>query len=201
SQTRRRPDLRHARSTTPPPAGGLGRPARASSARRGAPPAGPLRPFLPTAPSPSRPRGQVWPLPAPVGPRLTGLKHKPRRTTTMPNDDLACAHAESAALLNLDPDKLSPADALKCDLVSALRLVVDDELARATSGNGADLGKLIVAVEHLTGFMRDAKSAEPEDKEEDPNYDWTKDPDSPKYKLKAYLDLSIEAAREDERYN
>ena len=75
------------------------------------------------------------------------------------------------------------------------------ESARATSGNGADLGKLIVAVEHLTGFMRDAKSAEPEDEEEDPNYDWTKDPDSPKYKLKAYLDLSIEAAREDERYN
>ena len=63
------------------------------------------------------------------------------------------------------------------------------------------MGKLIVAVEHLTGFMRDAKSAEPEDEEEDPNYDWTKDPDSPKYKLKAYLDLSIEAAREDERYN
>jgi len=30
----------------------------------------------------------------------------------MPNDDLACARAESAALLNLDPDKLSPADAL-----------------------------------------------------------------------------------------
>jgi hypothetical protein len=54
----------------------------------------------------------------------------------MPNDDLARARAESAALLNLDPDKLSPADALNCDLVSALRLVVDDELARATSGNG-----------------------------------------------------------------
>ena len=29
--------------------------------------------------------------------------------------------------------------ALKCDLVSALRLVIDDELARATSGSGADL--------------------------------------------------------------
>jgi hypothetical protein len=30
----------------------------------------------------------------------------------MPNDDLARALAESAALLNLDPDKLTPADAL-----------------------------------------------------------------------------------------
>jgi hypothetical protein len=58
------------------------------------------------------------------------------------NDDLARARAESAALLNLNPDKLSPAGALKCDLVSALRLVIDDELARAMSGSGADLGKL-----------------------------------------------------------
>ena len=80
----------------------------------------------------------------------------------MPNDDLARARAESAALLNLDPDKLSPADALNCDLVSALRLVVDDELARATSGSGADLGKLIVAVEHLVGFLKEARPAEPE---------------------------------------
>ena len=72
------------------------------------------------------------------------------------HDDLARARAESAALLNLDPDRLSPAGALKCDLVSALRLVIDDELARATSGSGADLGKLIVAVEHLVGFLKEA---------------------------------------------
>src|SRR5262245_64877666 len=76
------------------------------------------------------------------------------------NDDVARARAESAALLNLDPDKLSPAGALKCDLVSALRLVIDDELARATSGSGADLGKLIVAVEHLVGFLKEARPAE-----------------------------------------
>jgi len=47
----------------------------------------------------------------------------------MPNDDLARARTESAALLNLNPDKLTPVDALKCELVSALRLVIDDELA------------------------------------------------------------------------
>jgi hypothetical protein len=76
--------------------------------------------------------------------------------------DTESARAESAELLNLDPDKLTPAQALKCDLVSALRLVIDDELARATSGSGADLSKLIVAVDHLTTFMKDARPAEVE---------------------------------------
>jgi hypothetical protein len=78
----------------------------------------------------------------------------------MPNDDLERARAESAELLGLNPDKLTPAQTLKCDLVSALRLVIDDELARATRGSGADLSKLIVAVDHLTTFMRDASPAE-----------------------------------------
>jgi hypothetical protein len=81
--------------------------------------------------------------------------------------DLASARAESAELLNLDPDKLTPAQTLKCDLVSALRLVIDDELARATSGSGADLGKLIVAVDHLTTFMKDARPTEVETDPED----------------------------------
>ena len=76
--------------------------------------------------------------------------------------DLESARAESAELLNLDPDRLAPAQTLKCDSVSALRLVIDDELARATSGSGADLSKLIVAVDHLTTFMKDARPAEVE---------------------------------------
>src|SRR5262249_51797569 len=142
----RRHAVRHRRRFSRAPTGRPVRHARRSASSRGHGP--PVR----CGHSCQPPRAQAgreakgWPLPAPVGPRLTGLKHKPRRTTTMPNDDLARARAESAALLNLDPDKLSPTDALKCELVSALRLVVDDELARATSGNGADLGKLIVAV-------------------------------------------------------
>src|SRR5262249_40203745 len=75
------------------------------------------------------------------------------------NDDVSRARAESAALLNLNPDELSPAAALKCDLVSALRAVLDDELAKATSGSGADLNRLVVAVEHLVGFLKEANPA------------------------------------------
>jgi hypothetical protein len=78
------------------------------------------------------------------------------------SDDLARARAESAELLNLNPDTLTPAQALKCDLVSALRLCIDDELGRATRGSGADLNKLIVAVDHLTTFLKESRPAEVE---------------------------------------
>src|SRR5262249_62293427 len=79
------------------------------------------------------------------------------------NDDVSRARAESAALLNLNPDELSPAAALKCDLVSALRAVLDDELAKATSGSGADLNRLVVAVEHFVGFLKEANPAKADD--------------------------------------
>ena len=79
------------------------------------------------------------------------------------NDDVSRGRAESAALLNLNPDELSPAAALKCDLVSALRAVLDDELAKATSGSGADLNRLVVAVEHLVGFLKEANPAKADD--------------------------------------
>jgi hypothetical protein len=76
------------------------------------------------------------------------------------SDDLARARAESAELLNLNPDTLTAPQALRCDLVSALRLVIDDELARATRGSGGDLNKLCLAVDRLTEFLRDASPAE-----------------------------------------
>ena len=45
-------------------------------------------------------------------------------------DDLERARREAAELLALDPDKLSPGDRLRCELISALRAAVDDELAK-----------------------------------------------------------------------
>ena len=72
------------------------------------------------------------------------------------------ARREAAELLNLDPDNLSPAAALKCDMVSALRAVLDDELARATSGSNADLGKLITAVDHLASILKESRPPEPD---------------------------------------
>src|SRR5262249_61356760 len=67
------------------------------------------------------------------------------------------ARREAAELLGLDPDKLTPGDRLRCELISALRAAVDDELAKVTSSRSADLGKLIIAVDTLTRFLAEAK--------------------------------------------
>jgi len=72
-------------------------------------------------------------------------------------DDLERARREAAELLGLDPDKLTPGDRLRCELISALRAAVDDELGKVTAAGSADLGKLIVAVETLTKLLADAK--------------------------------------------
>src|SRR5262249_57934304 len=74
---------------------------------------------------------------------ITDARERPRR--------------EAAELLGLDPDKLTPGDRLRCELISALRAAVDDELAKVTSSRSADLGKLIIAVDTLTRFLAEAK--------------------------------------------
>jgi hypothetical protein len=83
------------------------------------------------------------------------------------HDDLDRARAESAELLGLNPDKLTPAGALKCELVSALRSVVDDELGKVDRANAADLSRLIVAVEALTKFLKESPADERSEDDED----------------------------------
>jgi hypothetical protein len=48
---------------------------------------------------------------------------------------------------------LSAADALRVDLVSSLRSVIDHEQANILSGGSADLGKLNVAVQSLIALL------------------------------------------------
>jgi hypothetical protein len=86
-------------------------------------------------------------------------------------NDLERAVRESAEMLGLNPDRLTPADRLQCELIAALRAAVDDALANTTSASSADLGKLIVAVEALTRFLAEAKSgaAERPDEHDDPH--------------------------------
>src|ERR1700732_3417924 len=59
----------------------------------------------------------------------------------------------SALLLRLDPQNLSPSDALRCDLIATLRLSIDSAQADALDGRAADLGRLIVATESLVKFL------------------------------------------------
>jgi hypothetical protein len=82
-------------------------------------------------------------------------------------DDRSQARREAAALLGVDIDHLSPADGLRVDMVSALRLVIDHEQATILSGGAADLGKLNVAVQSLIALLPGRQLAEPESQRED----------------------------------
>jgi hypothetical protein len=83
--------------------------------------------------------------------------------------DLLKARRESAALLNLgDVERLSPADALRCDLISTLRLAIDGEQATVLDGGSADLAKLITATENLIRLLPGCELPEPESSREDP---------------------------------
>jgi len=79
---------------------------------------------------------------------------------TTARDDLAKGRVEAAALLHLDPTNLSPADALRCSIVTSLRLVVDAAQADVLQGNSTDLGKLLVAVENLIKMLPAARPEE-----------------------------------------
>jgi hypothetical protein len=69
------------------------------------------------------------------------------------SDDLQRSRHEAALLLRLDPQNLSPSDALRCDLVATLRLSIDSAQADALEGRAADLGRLIVATESLVKLL------------------------------------------------
>jgi hypothetical protein len=84
------------------------------------------------------------------------------------NDDRSQARREAAALLNVDIDHMSPADGLRVDMVSALRLVIDHEQSCVLSGGSADLGKLNVAVQSLIALLPGRELPEPESQREDP---------------------------------
>jgi hypothetical protein len=84
------------------------------------------------------------------------------------NDDRSQARREAATLLGVDIEHLSPADGLRVDMVSALRLVIDHEQATILAGNQADLGKLNVAVQSLIALLPGRELPEPESQREDP---------------------------------
>jgi hypothetical protein len=69
------------------------------------------------------------------------------------SDDLLRSRQEAALLLRLDPSNLSPSDALRCDLISTLRLAIDGEQATVLDGGSADLAKLITATENLIRLL------------------------------------------------
>jgi hypothetical protein len=86
------------------------------------------------------------------------------------NDDRSQARSEAAALLNVDINDMSPADGLRVDMVSALRLVIDAEQANVLSGGSADLGKLNVAVQSLIALLPGRELPAPSESHPDPRF-------------------------------
>jgi hypothetical protein len=84
------------------------------------------------------------------------------------SEDLLKARRESAELMGLNYDRLSPADVLRCDLISTLRLVIDDAGGTVLEGGSTDLAKLITATESLLRLLPGSKLAEPASNREDP---------------------------------
>jgi hypothetical protein len=84
------------------------------------------------------------------------------------SDDRSQARSEAAALLGVDIDHLSPADSLRVDMISSLRLVIDSEQASVLSGGAADLGKLNVAVQSLIALLPGRELPAPAEQHGDP---------------------------------
>jgi hypothetical protein len=82
------------------------------------------------------------------------------------DDDRSQARREAAVLLGVDIERLSPADSLRVDMISALRLVIDSEQANVLAGSSADLGKLNVAVQSLIALLPGRELPQP--KRDDP---------------------------------
>jgi hypothetical protein len=81
----------------------------------------------------------------------------------------AQAKREAASLLGVDADNLSPADTLRCDLISTLRLVIDDAGATVLNGSSTDLGRLITATESLIALLPNRELPKPAPRADDPN--------------------------------
>jgi hypothetical protein len=71
---------------------------------------------------------------------------------TQPSD-YAQARAEAAALLDLDLEQLSPADAMRLDLAVVLRRAIDAETESGFDGGPIDLPRLLTAIERLTALL------------------------------------------------
>jgi len=81
-------------------------------------------------------------------------------TTTPLSEEYLAARAESCKLLGLAPDDLTPFEAIRCDVLTCLRLWLDSGQGQLLAGGNVDPTKLLAVSEALTKFV----PAEPEHK-------------------------------------
>ena len=98
-------------------------------------------------------------------------KHKPKPAESRParhTDDAERSAREACELLGLgnEPGRLCPADRLRVDMVSTLRLVIDHAGEAVLEGGAADLTRLVGAVDHLTRLLPKAATEAPSHRED-----------------------------------
>jgi hypothetical protein len=98
-------------------------------------------------------------------------RRKPRPTEGEParhTDDAERSAREACELLGLgnEPGRLCPADRLRVDMVSTLRLVIDHAGEAVLEGGAADLTRLVGAVDHLTRLLPKAATEAPSHRED-----------------------------------
>jgi hypothetical protein len=74
-------------------------------------------------------------------------------TTTPLSEEYLAARAESCKLLGLDPDDLTPFEAIRCDVLTCLRLWLDSGQGQLLAGGNVDPAKLLAVSEALTKFV------------------------------------------------
>jgi hypothetical protein len=83
--------------------------------------------------------------------------------------DAELARREAAVLVGLDPARpMCPADSLRVDLVSTLRLVIDAAGETVLEGGSADIGRLIAATESLIKLLPGRELPKPTSSRDDP---------------------------------
>jgi hypothetical protein len=74
-----------------------------------------------------------------------------------PTEDYLAARVESCRWLGLDPNNLSPHEAIRADLTTVLRLWLDGSQGQLLAGGSADPSKLLAVVEALTKLVPETK--------------------------------------------
>src|SRR5437870_13785764 len=108
-------------------------------------------------------------------------------STQPQTEEYLAARRESCRLLGLNADDLSPHEAIRADLLTVLRLWLDNSQTALLGGGTADAGKLLSVAEALTKFI-----PEPEHKDRvDPR----------ETMLKTYMEMRARGALAGEGYD
>src|SRR6266550_274911 len=79
-------------------------------------------------------------------------------STQPQTEEYLAARRESCRLLGLNADDLSPHEAIRADLLTVLRLWLDNSQTTLLGGGTADAGKLLSVAEALTKFIPEPES-------------------------------------------